>query len=77
MKELKTLQLLILMNAYIYDENTGTPTQFANKINRSISSIHRLVNVMKNAGAPIKYCRQLQSYFFTENGNFIVGFVKE
>ncbi len=71
------MQLFPEIDSFIFKENTGTPAELAEKIHKSKSSIYRLLHVMKDAGAPIKYCKQYQTYRYTEKGHFKIGFVKE
>ncbi len=77
MKNLKkTLKLFNKIDTFISKESTGTPAELAEKIQKSTSSIYRLLHEMKDAGAPIQYCKQTRTYRYTEKGHFIVGFVK-
>jgi len=57
---LKHIDLLISMSA------TGTPKDLAEKLNVSIITIYRYIREMKELGAPIKYCRNCDSYKYTE-----------
>ncbi len=76
MKNLKTMKLFTEIDTFICKEHTGPPSELAKKIQKSTSSTFRLLHEMKDAGAPIQYCKQARTYRYTEKGHFIVGFVK-
>ncbi|MXV50387.1 HTH domain-containing protein [Pedobacter sp. HMF7647] len=55
---------------------TGTPTSFARRLNISERALYRLLEEMKELGAPISYCKLRRSYYYTEEGRFYAGFKK-
>ena len=77
MKDLKTMQLFPEIDSFICKEHTVTPAEASEKTHKSKSSTYRLLHIMKDAGAPITYCKQSQTYKYTEKGHFKIGFVKE
>lgn len=55
-------------------EITGTPKQLAEKINLSERHTYRLVNLMRDLGAPIIYCPYKQTYKYTKPVKLNLGF---
>lgn len=53
---------------------TGTPDQLANKLGMSRRSVFEYINLMKENGAPIKFCYSRQSYYYDEEGAFTILF---
>jgi len=74
MKLLETLSLIERTDQLIRLKATGTPTQLANKLTISERSARRLINTMKEMGAPIKYCTHRRSYYYEDNVYFRFGF---
>ncbi|KAA2239729.1 HTH domain-containing protein [Chitinophaga agrisoli] len=55
-------------------KGTGTPAQLAQKLGMSKRSIFDYLNLMKEFGAPIKFCNFRQSYYYDEDGSFKITF---
>lgn len=55
-------------------KGTGTPKQLANKIGVSERRIYVYLELMKQQGAPIRFCNSRQSYFYDCEGEFRVTF---
>ncbi len=53
---------------------TGSQKKLASKMGISKASLFRLLDVMKQLNAPIKYDIGLQSYIYTNNVSFKFGF---
>lgn len=53
------------LNELIRQQRTGTPEQLAKKMQVSVATVYRRIRVLKEAGAPIKYCKRLQRYMYT------------
>jgi hypothetical protein len=64
------------MNYYISMRITGKPNEFAEKLNISRSTLFEYLNLLKRYGAPIEYNPLIQSYYYTDGGNFEIKFVK-
>lgn len=45
---------------------TGTPDDFSRKIGVSRSHLYQLLNFLKDYGAPIKYSRKQESFYYSE-----------
>ena len=68
---------LKIINHLICIKGTGTPKQFALKLKIGESSLFEMLKLMKKLGAPIKYCKQKQSYYYNEDGAFSVQFLRD
>ncbi|MBY0476978.1 MAG: hypothetical protein K2Q24_04985 [Chitinophagaceae bacterium] len=64
------------LNDLIKIKATGTPKQLARKINTSERTLYDLLKTMKKYGAPVKYDRFKQTYYYSEYGTFHVKFIK-
>lgn len=69
-KRFQTIDRLIQKKA------TGTSEELAVRIGVSRRTLVEFINVMKELGAPIYYCRIRKSYCYEEDGNFNISFVK-
>lgn len=56
-------------------KGTGTPAQLAERLGISERSIYTYINQMKDLGAPIKFDNYRQSYYYDEEGSFIISFL--
>lgn len=65
------------MDRLIRTKSTGTPTTLASKLKVSERCVYNYLNLMKFLGAPIKYCRTRNSYYYDYNGKFNFYFVRE
>lgn len=48
----------------IQQQNTGTPEEFAQKLNINRSHLYRLLDKLKDYGALIKYYRKTQTFYY-------------
>lgn len=67
---------LELIDYLIRIKGTGTPKQLAARLNISDRSVFEYLNLMKDLGAPIKYSREKQSYYYEEDGLLQLKFKK-
>jgi len=71
------INLLDRIDYLIQRHATGTPKQLAHKLNLSERMVYNYILVLKTEfNAPIVYSRTLQSYMYTEQVTFQVGFKK-
>lgn len=56
-------------------KGTGTAAELADKLEISRAQIYEYLNLMKDFGAPIKYCKFRQSYYYDKEGQFITSFI--
>ena len=57
-------------------EKTGTPDQLAEKIEVSVRQVYRIIDLMKNLGAEIEFCRYKQTYRYKQSVILKLGFEK-
>ena len=50
----------------ILEEKTGTPSEFANKLNISRSQLYNLIGILKEYDAPIKSCKKINSFYYSK-----------
>ena len=50
----------------ILEEKTGTPLEFADKLNISRSNLYNLLDVLKEHDAPIKYSKKNNSFYYSK-----------
>lgn len=74
MNLLEKIRLIERVDGLIKRKSTGPPTRLATRLNISERNIYNLINVMKEMGAPIYFCKDRNSYCYEENGGFSFGF---
>ena len=62
----KQIELLQRIHKLIDAENTGTSYEFAKQLKISKRYLHKIIDEMKDIGAPISYSRLNKTYFYTE-----------
>jgi predicted DNA-binding transcriptional regulator YafY len=68
-------QRLTRIDQFIRISETGTPAELAGKIGISERSTYEYIRLMKDFGAPVGYSRQLRSYYYKEQGQFMISFL--
>ncbi len=53
---------------------TGTPAQFATKLEISESMLYEYLKVLRDQGAPIAYDNDRQTYYYEKKGGFKFSF---
>ena len=66
MKTVKNLERLKKIHQLIKSENTGTPKEFACKLNLSESQLYNVLEDLKIIGFPILYSRSLKTYSYND-----------
>jgi predicted DNA-binding transcriptional regulator YafY len=56
-------------------KGTGTPAQLARRMGVGERTIYEYISMMKELGAPIRFCRERRSYYYDKDGVFIISFV--
>ncbi len=69
LRDIETIDQLIRLKA------TGSREQLAARLKKSPRTIHNLLEVMKDMGAPIFYCVHRRSYCYEYEVKLNVGFV--
>ncbi|MEM9836775.1 MAG: hypothetical protein AAF828_09755 [Bacteroidota bacterium] len=77
MSLLRNLARAERMHRMIKFKRSGTPEQFAAKMDMSLSSLYGAIKELKELGAPIGYCKTRQCYHYTETVEFRIGFEKQ
>ena len=72
MNFLEQIERLNKANTLIRSEKTGTPFEFAQKINCSRSQLYIIIDYLKSHNAPIKYCKRRESFYYTNTFQFSV-----
>jgi len=72
----KYIDRLIRMDSLIRRKATGSPTEFAAKMNMSRSALMRNLAEIRKLDAPIEYDNGRQTYYYSEEVKFNFGFKK-
>lgn len=74
MKFLHQVERLKRMHQLIKRKATGTPQQFANRLNLSERRVYQLLKLMKELDAPIYFDRERNSYCYEYEYQLTVSF---
>lgn len=58
----------------IVRKNTGKPAEMAVKIDCSLTTLFTYLSMMRSMGAPIRYNKYKHTYYYEEEGHFVIGF---
>ena len=64
MQLFKQIERLNLLDKLISQKRTGKPESLARRLDLSVSRLARIIEYLRDAGAPIQYDRALQTYFY-------------
>lgn len=56
-------------------KNTGKPAEMAVKLDCSLTTLFTYMSMMRSMGAPIQYNKYKNTYYYEEEGSFVIGFV--
>jgi predicted DNA-binding transcriptional regulator YafY len=76
MKFLEEIDRLQRLHRLIRLKATGTPSQLASRLQVSERTVYNEVETLRALGAPIKYCKVRQSYFYAYDIELMLGIVK-
>lgn len=62
------------INYLICSRRTGTPSQFAEKLELSESTLYNYLRALRELGAPIAYDKHRQTYYFEAYGKIKICF---
>lgn len=62
--------LLVRLDQLIRLKATGTPAMLAQRFNVSERTVYYLIVRLKDLGAPVEYCRERESYYYSEGIGF-------
>lgn len=68
------LDRLERLDHLIRHKSTGTPNQLAVRLNISERTLYGFLSEMRELGAPIKYSRSKQTYYYGTKGKFQLRF---
>lgn len=68
------INLIERIDQLIRLRSTGNAKQLADKFNISESSVYRIIETIKELGAPVEYSLVYHSYVYTRDVNFLCGF---
>ena len=69
------LKIIQRIDKLIRLQATGTPDEFANKLGIVKSTLYTYINAMKDMNAPIKYDKYKQSFYYEDEGSFVINFM--
>ncbi len=70
----KLLERIRRIDELIASKATGTPKQFARKLQISKSTLYEILKVLKDLGAPIVYDTERSTYVYKESGRIKIHF---
>lgn len=59
----------------ITKKNTGKPAEMAVRLDCSMTTLFTYIAMMRSMGAPIRYNKYKQTYYYEEEGSFVIGFI--
>lgn len=65
------------LNSLIHKKGTGSPSQLAKRLGISPSRLYEYIAFLRDEGAPVRYSRSRQTYFYDADGTFEIGFVNQ
>jgi len=72
---IEIFQRIKRIDSLIQRKSTGTPSELANKIGMSKGTVYEYLNMMRELGAPIRYCPHRCTYYYDEDGHLNISFV--
>lgn len=63
------------INHLIVKKNTGKPAEMVVRIDCSATTLFTYIAIMKGLGAPIRYSKERQTYYYEQEGSFVIGFM--
>lgn len=67
---------LELVHFLIKTKSTGTPSKLAQRLQISERALYDFLDMMRDLGAPIAYCKQCRTYYYEEDVQFDIHFKK-
>ena len=74
MNFVKQIERIKKMHKLINSEKTGTPVVFARKLNLSRSQLYNELEIIKELGAPLKYCKKRESFYYETSFELILHY---
>jgi predicted DNA-binding transcriptional regulator YafY len=73
----ETLKRIKFIDQLIRIKGTGPAEKLAERLGVSRATIYVYINLMKENGAPIKFCKFRKSYYYDEDGCFEIRFLRK
>lgn len=73
----ETLRRIKFIDQLIRIKGTGTAERLAERLGVSRATVYVYLNLMKENGAPIKFCKFRQSYYYDQEGGFAIQFLRK
>jgi len=73
MKTLKQLERLRKAHKLIQQENTGTPAEFANRLDISRRQLYNIIEYLKEVDAPVQYNRKTNTFYYRYDFDLLVN----
>lgn len=77
MNLIEKIRLIERIDALIRRKGTGSPKDLSRRLDVSERYIYKILNLMKEMGAPIYYCVERQSYCYKYEIEFAIGFIEK
>jgi len=74
MKSIHQVERLRKIHKLIKAEDTGTPTELAQRLNICVSQLYSFIDDLKIVGFPIAYSRKTKTYYYQEDCTLNVVF---
>lgn len=74
MNVISKIKLIERADGLIRRKATGSPDDLSDRLGISTRNIFNLINLMKEMGAPIYFCKNRNSYCYEEEVTFCFGF---
>jgi predicted transcriptional regulator len=65
MEIFRVIERIKILHNLIQTETTGTPSELANRLGISRSSLYNMIDELKSYNAPIKYSRAKETFLYT------------
>lgn len=73
MKTLKQLERLRKAHKLIKQGNTGSPSEFSNRLHVSERELYRIIEYLKEMDAKITFSRKISSYYYTDDFDLLIN----
>jgi predicted DNA-binding transcriptional regulator YafY len=70
----KFIERFARIDYLISKKATGSPSDLAERLEISESTLFEFLSVMKDLGAPIKFDKNRNSYYYESSGRFFIKF---
>jgi hypothetical protein len=68
---------IIYLDSLVRTKSTGSVKQLAKKMNLSERAVYQYINILKDLGGPIKFCKKRSSYYYEYGGKVVMSFLPD